>query len=223
MKKSILAILLTLALVSPVFAATAPKKAPKPQTKQTAVKKEANQQCQKSKMEIVGKVGFAVNPVTNYCNSFGWSGKSYDRNPALSMAVEGLYSVLLELPVGVGVNYQFNSKEKGFDKYEEGATNIYLTAKPTAKIDSKIFTALYAIGQIGYGFNRIDGDGWEHNEMDNNGLYWGLGAGAEIMNDFIFEFVFSTNYWSIKSKEISIICGMTSTALTLFAGYKFNL
>ncbi len=222
MKKSILAILLALALVSPMFAATAQKKAAKPQTKQTAVKKETKPQYQKGRTEIVGKLGFSVNPVTNYCSSY-WSADSYDRNPALSIAVEGLYSVLPELPIGLGVNYQFDSKEKGLKDYEEGATNIYLTAKPTAKIDSKIFTGIYAIAQIGYGLNRISGKGWNDSEIDSNGLYWGLGAGTEIMNDFIFEFIFSTNYWSYKIKRYSTKYDVTSTALTLFAGYKFNL
>ena len=199
MKKLVVVMLLAVALVVPAFAV------------------------EKSNIDIVGKLGFSVNPVTNYCNGYDWYSNSYDRNPALSIAVEGLYSVLPELPIGLGVNYQFDSKEKGLKDYEEGATNIYLTAKPTAKIDSKIFTGIYAIAQIGYGLNRISGKGWNDSEIDSNGLYWGLGAGTEIMNDFIFEFIFSTNYWSYKIKGYSTKYDVTSTALTLFAGYKFNI
>ena len=201
MKKMLVSMLLAVALVAPVFAT------------------------EKGDMEIVGKLGFAVNPVVNYCYGSYWNADSYDRNPALSIAVEGLYSVLPELPVGLGINYQFDSKEKGDDNYESGATNIYLTAKPIAKIDSKIFTALYAIGQIGYGLNRFDGKDFGKYEVDGNGLYWGLGAGTEIMNDFIFEFVFSTNYWSSKYERpgYSHTEDMVTTALTLFVGYKFAI
>lgn len=204
MKKSLLTLLLAVAMAVPAFATD------------------------KGDIDIVGKLGFSVNPVTNYCNGYGWNADAYDRNPALSIAGEGLYSVLPELPVGLGINYQFDSKEKGDDNYESGVTNIYLTAKPIAKIDSKIFTALYAIGQIGYGLNIFDGKNSYGGkfEADGNGLYWGLGAGTEIMNDFIFEFVFSTNYWSYKYKEPGYpdtTTDMVTTALTLFAGYKFSI
>lgn len=216
MKKSLLALLLAVAMVVPVFAA------------------------EKGDMEIVGKLGVAVNPTIVWCygedegDSFG----GYNKNPALSIAVEGLYYIFPELPIGLGLNYQFDSDLSGtwsgLKSSESGVTNIYLTVKPTAKIDSKIFTALYAIGQIGYGLNRVDMSGkwidepvYYKYDVDSNGLYWGLGAGTEIMNDFVFEFVFSTNYWSSKYENTSYsspeICDMKSTALTFFAGYKFNI
>ena len=213
MKKSLLTLLLAVAMVAPVFAT------------------------EKGDMEIVGKLGVAVNPTFAWC--FDDSNYKYDqayyKNPALSIAVEGLYYVLPELPIGLGINYQFDSdlsaKWPDVSSCETGVTNIYLTIKPTAKIDSKLFTALYAIGQIGYGLNRMDFKGvdgfagaWKY-EVDGNGLYWGFGAGTEIMDDFVFEFVFSTNYWSIKYKDSynSYVNDMKSTALTFFAGYKFNI
>lgn len=213
MKKLLVVMLLAVAMVAPVFA------------------------IDKGDMEIVGKLGVATNSTIVWCDDGLFEG--FDKKSALSIAVEGLYYMFPELPIGLGVNYQFNSeisdKIYGLSYSESGATNIYLTIKPTAKTDSKIFTALYAIGQIGYGLNRLDmkgsfpGEGVEwKNEVDSNGLYWGLGAGFEIMNDFLFEFVFSTNYWSSKSEDT--VSGsdtdtddMKSTALTLFAGYKFNI
>ena len=45
----------------------------------------------------------------------------------------------------------------------------------------------------------------------------------KIMNNFVVEFVFSTNYWSYKDKYYSSKEDMRSTALTFFAGYKFNI
>ena len=199
MKKSILAVLLTLALVSPVFAA------------------------EQGSIDIVGKIGCAVtSKEVLVLNEYGYV-DGYKKNPALSIAVEGFYYVLPELPLGLGINYQFDSKHAKpsgeWGKFESGVTNIYLTVKPTAKIDSNIFTALYAIGQIGYGFNRLSST--HGSKVDSNGLYWGLGVGTEIMNDFIFEFIFSTNYWSCKMYTTTY--DMENTALTFFAGYKFNI
>ena len=206
MKKSLLVLLLAVTLVAPVFAA------------------------EKGSIDIVGKLGVAVNPKDGivYDESYTYNIQYYKRNPALSIAVEGLYYILPELPVGLGINYQFNSEYKEIEDSETGVTNIYLTVKPTAKIDSKIFTGIYAIGQIGYGFNRINGEGefWYESEIDSNGLYWGLGAGTEIMNDFIFEFVFSANYWSYKYDDWGGHCrtqDVKTTALTFFAGYKFSI
>ena len=202
MKKSILAVLLAVVLVTPIFAA------------------------EQGSIDIVGKLGAAVNPEWGYVIEEDGVGEDFKTNPALSIAVEGLYYVLPELPLGLGANYQFDSKGTKYD-YDNGVTNVYLTIKPTAKIDSKIFTALYVIGQIGYGFSRISADDFfaRKCKVDSNGLYWGLGAGTEIMNDFIFEFVFSTNYWKLKveSDSKSNTYDMRSTALTFFAGYKFNI
>ena len=200
MKKGLLAVLLAIALAAPIFAS------------------------EKGDINIVGKLGVAVNPKDGYVDDNYDSVDYYKRNPALSVAVEGLYYVLPELPVGLGINYQFNSEFTKYENCEDGSTNIYLTVKPTAKIDSNIFTALYLIGQIGYGLYRLEGDGWEDCEVDS-GLYWGLGAGTEIMNDFIFEFVFSTNNWTYKWDDGYTFekQDMKGTALTLFAGYKFNI
>ena len=153
---------------------------------------------EKGDMEIVGKLGVAVNTTDVYVyEEYGDEVYNYEKNPALSIAVEGLYYLLPELPIGLGINYQFNSEKSKpvinsitSSSYESGSTNIYLTVKPTAKIDSKIFTALYAIGQIGFGLNRLDYSGWYlddgdkiyyEEEVDSNGLYWGLGAGMEII------------------------------------------
>ena len=218
MRKSLLTMILALSFISPLFAA------------------------EKGDMEIVGKLGVAVNTTDVYVyEEYGDEVYNYEKNPALSIAVEGLYYLLPELPIGLGINYQFNSEKSKpvinsitSSSYESGSTNIYLTVKPTAKIDSKIFTALYAIGQIGFGLNRLDYSGWYlddgdkiyyEEEVDSNGLYWGLGAGMEIMNNFVFEFVFSTNNWTSKWKEPgdSSTRDRQSTAFTLFAGYRFNL
>ena len=186
---------------------------------------------EKGSIDVVGKLGAVVNSKMTFIYERNDSFLDCKIDSAVSSAAEGLYYLLPELPVGLGINYRFNSKLKSWEGYEIGVTNMYLTVKPTVKMDSKIFTAVYAIGQLGYGFNRMDGDGTETDdykeEVGSNGLYWGLGVGTEIMNDFIFEFVFSTNYW--KNKYTDYFYGdtettnMKTTAVTFFAGYKFNI
>ncbi len=210
MKKSLI-IMLVVAFVMPLFAA------------------------EKGNIELIGKLGVALNPTDGFVEILDDTEVSgYTKNSALSISAEGLYYVLPELPLGLGINYQFSSERtKNYSYYkdpETGVTNIYLTAKPTLKIDSKIFTAVYLIGQIGYGLVRMGDydDGVFKRKIDSNGLCWGLGAGTEIMKDFIFEFVFSTNYWSIKYENnnnhlYDYKRDAESTALTLFAGYKFNI
>ena len=211
MKKAVLILLLILAVTVPAFA-----------------KKEGS-------FDVVGKIGGTINPVVIADGTP--ADFSCPQESALSIAVEGCYYVLPELPIGVGINYQMNSELKETlmnTKCENGATNVYLTIKPTSSIDSKIFTGLYAIGQIGYGLNRLDGDGYSLTEIESDGLYWGLGAGIEIKNNFIFEFVFSTNYYTLKQPDYTeVIDGvshtyyfttdMKKTTLTLFIGYKFNV
>ncbi len=190
---------------------------------------------QQGSFDIVGKIGGTINPVVVYDDNP--ADYSYSQESALSIAVEGFYYLLPELPLGIGINYQMNSALKDTPlntNLETGATNVYLTIKPISTMDSKIFTGLYAIGQIGYGLNRLDGNGYSLMEIESDGLYWGLGAGVEIKNDFIFEFVFSTSYYEIKRPECEILIDgvvhtfystidMKKSTLILFIGYKFNV
>ena len=190
---------------------------------------------QQGSFDIVGKIGGTINPVVVYEDTS--VDYSYSQNPTLSISVESLYYLLPELSFGLGINYQSDSALKDTPlntKLETGATNIYLTIKPTSSIDSKIFTALYAIGQFGYGLNRLGGAGYSNTEIENDGICWGLGAGVEIKNNFIFEFVFSTNYYTLKQLDYpEVIDGvphtyyfttdMKKSTLTLFVGYKFNV
>ena len=212
MKKGLFALLMAVAMVVPVFAKG------------------------QGDFDIVGKIGATINPVVVYDGNP--ADYSYDQESGLSIAVEGFYYLLPELSLGLGINYQADSALK--NTYENrdlkhGATNVYLTIKPTATIDSKIFTALYAMTQIGYGLNRLGGDGYSLEEIENDALYWGLGAGVEIKNSFIFEFVFSTSYYKMKRPLYTVVIDethtktyystqdMRNTALTVFVGYKFNV
>ena len=138
MKKCLLALLLAVAMVVPVFAT------------------------EKGDIEIVGKLGVAVNPTIVWCydEDEGGGFGGYDKNPALSIAVEGFYYIFPELPIGLGVNYQFNSditeKISGASSKESGVTNIYLTVKPTAKIDSKSWQLIRSIDHLLFFANTLE-------------------------------------------------------------------
>lgn len=209
MKKFLITIILAVSIVTPLFAA------------------------KKGNIELVGKLGVALNPTDSFEASDDDAFFGYTKNQALSISAEALCYLLPELPLGFGINYQFNSgrvKQSENITPETGVTNIYLTVKPTLKTDLKIFTSVYAIGQIGYGFNRMDNyyDDEYIRKIDGDGLCWGLGIGTEIINNFIFEFIFSTNYWSVKYEHPNnhledYKTDAESTAFSLFLGYKFNI
>ena len=132
MKKSLLAVLLAVAMAVPAFAA-------------------------KGDMSVNAKLGLGVN--SNIAVSFDEMGSDMfyglNVNMPFMLGAEFFYATSDMLSVGVGANYVFDTAAKVNSKIKGGTTNIYLTVKPTAKIDSNIFTALYAIGQIGYCLNRI--------------------------------------------------------------------
>lgn len=126
MKKSILALLLAVALVVPVFASTS------------------------SKIDVVGKVGVAVNPSV-YCNTDDYDYRlTGNAKNNFMVSVEGLYNLNDKIAAGIGLNYIFatdfdTSIDNWFDdKMSIGFTNIYATIKP------KLSDSIYAIAQLGW-------------------------------------------------------------------------
>ena len=211
MKKSLLALLLAAALVSPVFAAD------------------------KEAMEIVGKLGLNLNPNVAASGSFvnkGGVTPNYkgdlDANTSVLRGAEFFYYLNKTVALGFGINNNFNAdlkdtKAHGFDyKGEVGFTNFYFAIKPKIELESEIFNSIYFLGKIGYGLFSFDDH--EYGEKDSNGLYWGIGAGTEIYKNFIVELLYSFNYGSIKDKfGIGDTADLTYKTLTLNVGYKFNL
>lgn len=213
MKKSLLVLLLALALVTPVFATD------------------------KGDMEIVGKLGLNLNPKVEASGSFVdvgafnpyFTGDS-DVNMSVLIGAEFFYYLNKNVALGVGINNNFNAdlkdmKDYGLDyKGEVGFTNFYFAVKPKIELESKVFNSVYFLGQIGYGLFRFDGH--EYGEADGNGLYWGIGAGTEIYKNFIVELLYSFNYGSIKLKEEfggDETADLTYKIFTLNIGYKFSL
>ena len=207
MKKSLLAVLMAVALVAPAFAA------------------------EKGSMEIVGKLGLNLTPKVDASGSFvdegGFDPNSKgtsDVNMSVLIGAEFFYYLNKNIALGFGINNNFNAdlKDTEMCKGEVGFTNFYFAVKPKIELKSEIFNSIYFIGQLGYGLFRFDGH--INGEADGNGLYWGIGAGTEIYKNFIVELLYSANNGSIKDQfGYGDTADLTYTTLTLNVGYKFSI
>ena len=197
MKKSILAILLAVALVVPIFAS------------------------EKKDKEIDLKLGYILdNNVKLYLDTGTDSGST---NRGLILGTDFYYYVASDLALGLGINYIFDSKANYAYSDKYGFTNIYFAIKPKMDLDSDILDSFYFIGQIGYGFFRFspDDDYIMEKQSTENGLYWALGIGLEIMDHFVLELIHSFNYGYVNSNNHR--SDMRYSELSISAGYKFNL
>ena len=216
MKKSLLAVLLAVALAAPVFAT------------------------EKGDMGIVGKLGLNLTP--NVAASGDVSKKGYFRpyifentdanaNMSVLIGAEFFYYLNKNVALGFGINNNFNANLKDMEvnglKFESeiGFTNFYFAVKPKIELESEIFNSVYFLGHLGYGILRFEAIGWDYkiSEAEGNGLYWGIGAGTEIYKNFIVELLYSANYGSIKRDTNGDTADLTYTTLTLNVGYKFAI
>ena len=197
MKRNILAVLLIVLFVLPVFAS------------------------EKKDKEIDLKLGYILdNNVKLYLDTGTDSGST---NRGLILGTDFYYYVASDLALGLGINYIFDSKANYdySDKY--GFTNVYFAIKPKMNLDSDILDSFYFIGQIGYGFFRFspDNDYIMENRSIENGLYWALGIGLEIMDNFILEMLHSFNYGYVNANDHR--SDMRYSELSISVGYKFGL
>jgi opacity protein-like surface antigen len=195
MKKSLLALLLAVTLVSSVFATD------------------------KGAMEADIKAGYIA------YNNVDFGPYSATTDGKFILGADFYYYVHPNVALGFGINNIFDSSEADYDgeKYNDkfGFTNIYFTVKPKIDLKSDIFTSVYGIVQLGYGFFRLDYDGAPFKPGTKNGLYWGIGAGAEIMKNFIFELIYSCNNGTI---DFSGHCrDIKYSIFSINIGYKFNI
>ncbi len=199
MKKSLLAVILAVAMVAPVFA-------------------------QKGDMSINGKLGLGVSNNFNMTPEELPSSVSigFPMEMAPSIGAEFFYGLMDSLSVGAGINYNFGSESKGeIDgvKPEIKTVNFYLAVRPELKMESDIFTSLYLIGQIGGSSITAKANG--ESETADMGIYLGFGAGTIIKNCVIVELLLSSSNGSVSfSGEKGDV---QYTATTINVGYKFAL
>ena len=198
MKKGLLALLLTVALVAPVFAV------------------------EKGSMEIVPKVGYVIEPLLMETEDDADS-YAYNAESTFSLGADFYYYVVNNLGLGAGINHIFTSNlNDGWDDESKvGATNIYLSVKPVFELqENKFIDRVYFLGQLGYGIMDSDKISYSNSSKKlDNGMYWGIGAGVEKCN-IIVELMYSVNYshfdcWGGEN--------WTYRNIAINAGYKFNI
>ena len=200
MKKSLLTLLLAVAMVVPAFAA-------------------------KDDKYINAKLGLGVNSNVSVDAVFMGIGADAFQSMKVDMpfmlGAEFFYGTSNNLSVGFGANYVFDTSAKAMSEYKGGTTNIYVAIKPEAKIESDIFTSLYLIGQLGLSFGRIDVPG-EMSVLDiDSGIYLGAGLGTTIKDAFFVELIFSSCNGTLKYGPYSMDIQYSITSLNI--GYKFAL
>ncbi len=245
MKKSVLAVLLAVCIVTPIFAATNTKKEINKQTKQPAKTEIKNDtKTEKSKyrkgaMELVIKDGVSVYREVNM-KDFNESGDEHFKvNTSFSIGADFFYYLFPKLAVGLGVDHNIETKIDSFSfgsfnmcKPIVGYTNIYAQVKPIIDLESKFLDNIYFLGQIGYGIASMDYSfnlGFSRVKMElENGMYWGIGVGTTIKQNFIVELLYSCNYNKAKvnvgnmSEEKTTKGDTVHQIVKLNFGYKFN-
>ena len=168
MKKGLLALLLAVALVAPVFAAD------------------------EGAMELDIKAGF------NLMSNVKIDDWNYDESvdPAFTAGVDFFYYVIPQLAIGAGVSYVFNSKidDSGPGDPKIGWTNLYAQAKYVFDLGDDLFNNIYPLVQLGYSMLRLDPD----DLVDSNGLYWGIGVGTTIKECVVLELLYSNSNATVK-------------------------
>ena len=161
MKKSLLALLLAVALVTPVFATD-------------------------NKVgEIDVKAGF------NFISNVTVDTADYDESvdPVFAAGADLFFYLSPQLAIGAGVDYIFDHELPNTDGLKEGWINIYAQAKYMFETGNNIFNNVYPLFQIGGSILRLDTD--SETEVDSNGLYWAIGAGTTIKEKFLLEILYS--------------------------------
>ena len=196
MKKSLLAVILAVALVAPVFAAKGDK-------------------------SINAKVGLGVS--NNLNMKVDDTTMGYEMKMPISIGAEFFYGLMDNLSVGIGINYGFDSDLKANISYigSSRLTSYYVAVKPEAKLDSKIFSSMYLIGQIGGSNVNIKSSNGSYSAEGDMGIYLGFGAGTIIKDAFIVEFIVSSANSKISVDGVN--GDLNYTATTLNVGYKFAI
>ena len=199
MRKLLAVVLLAAAMVAPAFAA------------------------EKGSMEIDGKLGLLFSP-TLKMEMTGYS-YDYDCKTTFSLGADFFYYVEKDIAIGAGLEYVVPSEEdeSGVGAFKYGTTNLFVQAKYNIAVENDIFNNIYPLVQLGYGINSFDANISETEADVENGLYWGIGLGTTIKENFIVELFYSFNYGELKPKTEPVTVDTTYKALKLKVGYKFSV
>jgi opacity protein-like surface antigen len=202
MKKLLAVVLLAVAMVAPVFAA------------------------EKGSMEIDGKLGVLFSPTID--GEISFMGRTMEQDADLkstvSLGADFFYYVDPQIALGFGLEYVIPSEfdEDGAGSSKAGTTNLFVQAKYDIALNNDIFNNIYPIAQLGYGFVSVSGDMSGYLDV-KNGLYWGIGLGTTIKENFLVELIYAFNYGEINLEGESVTADATLKLFKLKVGYKFSI
>lgn len=181
----------------------------------------------KTGLDISGKFEKVELGKGNYVN------KSEDDKGGFEFTAEATREFYPNLELGLGLSYQDHGRPEGVSSNRTWIQNtgykslpVYAVAKYNIPLESNIKPYLKA--DLGYSFNfdekELKADRNMKTSIDN-GLYYGLGAGAEY-NNFVVELMYKVNKADVQYK----VGGQTSpkfdydySRTTLSVGYKFDI
>ena len=207
MKKLLAVVLMAVALVAPSFAA------------------------EKGSMEIDGKLGYAFSPSAKVkSSSVLGEDIDVDFKSTFSLGADFFYYVEQQFAIGFGLEHVFTSECEKFNGDSDipgnlvkaGTTNIFIQAKYDIDLKNDIFNNIYPLVQLGYGIIDLDGLYTEYIDA-KNGLYWGIGIGTTIKQNFIVELFYSVNNGDIEIKDTPYSFDLTYKTFKLKVGYKFAI
>ncbi len=160
------------------------------------------------------------------------------------LTVEVMREVYPNFELGLGLSYQDhgdpkkntnkNWQNEGYDMTSEipgfKSVPLYVTAKYNFPVEGNIKPYLKA--DLGYSFNSdngdikvwdTEGDSFKYFTKVENGLYYGIGAGAEY-NNFVVDLMYKVNRAEMKAEVDGkrIKKDLDYSRITLSVGYRFN-
>jgi opacity protein-like surface antigen len=195
-------------------------------------------------LELDLKLGFDFNPTLVIHDNNKKIGLAHEFNNSFLLGADFFFLKFSNFYLGVGFNHLFESKikTKGCDA-KSSISTCYIAGKYKMPLESKVFSTLYLIGNLGYANINIDNiyefilhtdESGEYidviigkNKFNNNGFVWEIGLGTEIFDNFIAELTYSSIYGNkeiIYSQYIENSSQKTIFSLIMFKlGYKFNI
>lgn len=164
-----------------------------------------------------------------------FANKSESDRLGFDLTAEVTKEVYPNLELGLGLSYQDHGRPESVKSNDDKVQNtgykslpIYGVVKYNLPLESNIKPYLKA--DLGYSFNfdekdlKIEGQGSYKSSIDN-GLYYGLGAGAEY-NNFIVELMYKVNRADVQyedkgSKSPKFDYDYSRTTLSI--GYRFDI
>lgn len=194
MKKIFASLMLTLALVLPVF---------------------ATDSTDNTDLELIPKLGYLFSPEIKMDNS-----TSSDES-TISLGLELFFDMQNNFFLGAGFMWANCHKTDDSDN-KVGFSNVYVAAKYKFLVndteDDPFF--VYPLLQLGVGMPSWEYSGPYPNFEIDGSFYWGLGFGGEYKN-IVVELIYGCNYATMKTSVFKE--DFTYTAFRINVGYKFVL